>query len=65
MLQQGEEVPTAVLGIDDRLARLGDVVVGALAREADVGDQLAVDGDARRSTGGCRARSRAAMASGS
>ena len=45
-LQEREEVPTAVLGIDHRLARLGDVVVGALAGEADVGDQLAVVGDA-------------------
>ena len=36
-------MPAAVLGIDDRLARFGDVGVGALAHETDVGDELAVD----------------------
>ena len=45
LLQQGEEVPATVLGVDDRLTRFGDVVVGAPAHETDVGHELAVDGD--------------------
>ncbi len=47
-LQQREEVPPAVPAIDHGLSRLGDVVVGPLARQAHVGDHLAAVGDADR-----------------
>ena len=43
-LEEREEVATAVLGGDHRLARFGDLAVGALARQPHVGDQLAVVG---------------------
>ena len=46
LLQEREQVAAAVLGVDDGLARLGDVVVGSLPDEAQVRDEFAVAGDA-------------------